>query len=125
MNEPRKRVDQYGVRDELATPEQLAARTAGRYDPRPASGVRIAQRLKLVCVRCGRPLGEVVDFEHRHLFHSLRTGTWTRMPSDLKCRDCYAPLEPSAIDLDAIERALGRAREKGRPITVKIGGAPK
>lgn len=113
--------DQWGVRDDLATPEQLAARWKGVYDPRPASGALVAVRVHLHCVRCNKHLGDVVEFEKRVLYHSLIDKQWQRQPVGLRCTDCFGPFE-FAVRADQIEQALERARAAGRPRALKIGG---
>ncbi len=120
----RKHVEQYGVRDALASAELLRARDKGHYDPRPASGRRIAQRVRIICGRCGNELGQIVDFEHRPLFHSERTRRWTRHPIDLKCT-CYGGGEAFVVDLDVLNAALEKARSRGRAVYQAIGDAPK
>ena len=112
---------QYGVRDELATSDELAARDKGIYDPRPASGARIAKRLTLLCGRCLTPLGEVHDFEKRPLYYSHRSHAWTRAPGKLKCRECFGPLDYFGMDLAEIEHELELARTRSKTRNVKIG----
>lgn len=116
--------NQFGVRDDLATPGELAARDKGLYDPRGASGDRGNVLVKLWCVKCGSQLGELVSFEKRDLFHSRRENTWTRGPSDMKCRACFLPLEGFPVDMDAINAAAETARHAGRTKHVKIGSKP-
>jgi hypothetical protein len=112
---------QHGVKDDLATPEQLAARDKGLYDPRPASGEHIATRVKLHCVRCGSHLGNVVEFEERLLFYSRSTQRWTREPRGLKCARCYAPLEGFGVDVVAIQKRVDDARHAGAARSLNIG----
>ncbi len=122
----RPRIDQYGVYDELATPEQLAQRQRGRYDPRSASGERVRVLVKLWCGRCGEHLGDVAEFAKRDLFYSVRADSWTREPSDLnlKCQTCSSAGEAFTIDWDAINTGIEKSRHAGRTKHVKIGGAP-
>lgn len=113
--------DQFGVGDQLATPDQLARRDRGLYDPRPSSGEFVARRVRLRCIRCGATLGHVDEYAHRILYHSVRENWWTRQPSGFKCRDCFAPLEEFKVNLDAIEAAVDRARHAGKVAQLKIG----
>lgn len=123
--EPEKRhLDQFGVEDDLATAEQLASRHAGVYDPRPASGEFVAVRVKLLCVRCGKHLGEVAEFEKRVLWHSIREGKWTRGPSGLKCKDCFPPLEEFPVDMYLVEATIEKAKRGKGSRTLKIGSRP-
>lgn len=118
--DPRRR-QQLGVRDDLATPEQLTARHQGIYDPRPASGAHVARRVELLCGSCGERLAEVHDFERRSLTHALQTNRWYRQPNDLKCRNCYEPLDYVGIDYEAIARKLQQSRERNKVERLKIG----
>ncbi|MCL2090882.1 MAG: hypothetical protein FWH11_06610 [Micrococcales bacterium] len=110
----------FGVRDDLATPDQLAARSQGNYDPRPASGEHVAKRVIIVCARCGKRLTEIHDFEHRHLAHDLQSGAWGR-GIRAKCSDCYGPLDLPRTDHEDLWRSLERARATKKVVTVKVG----
>src|SRR5690606_24667972 len=112
---------QVGVRDEMATPEELAARDKGAYDPRPASGPFVARRVRLRCARCGETVGHVDEYEKRILFHSVRTGRWARGLGGMKHPECYAPLETFAVDLGAVQRAFESARREDRLVQMKLG----
>lgn len=116
--------NQYGVVDPLATPEQIAARHQGHYDPRPASGEKGKVLVSLRCVHCGKTLGNVTDYAKRPLFYSESKKSWTRTPSGLKCKDCFAPLEGFPVDMDAINAAIEKARHAGRTKVLKIGSKP-
>lgn len=112
---------QYGVKDELATTEQLAARDKGRYDVRNASGPHIAKRVRAVCAECGNLLTEFHDYEKRPLSHDTQSGAWKRDLGASKCRQCFEPLAIVLIDQEAVLDALERARESGKVQTVRVG----
>lgn len=118
-----KRVEQWGVSDRLATPEQLAARKTGVYDPRDASGPHVALRVKVRCARCGQKTGEVHDFEKRILYRSMRDKRWYMSLSAArwKCTRCFDELEPITVDADVLQQKLDRAREDDTPTNVKVG----
>ena len=115
------RGDQYGVTDDIATGEQVRARDKGHYDPRKASGALVARRVKLRCGRCGSTLGHVDEHEHRTLWHSERTGRWSRRPSGIKCRECFEPLEEFRIEIPLVDAAIARARLTNAIVQLKIG----
>ncbi|GAA4852666.1 hypothetical protein GCM10023221_35650 [Luteimicrobium xylanilyticum] len=113
------------IRDPLANPEALEARAQGLYDPRKVSGRRIRVLVRFHCVRCSARLGELVQFEQRDLWHSLREEQWTQEPSGLKCQKCYGPFEPFGVDLDAIAKRAEAARTDGRARSLGLGDMPE
>jgi len=117
--EGRNHVEQFGVRDTLATPEQLSARSQGRYDPRDASGGFVATRVKLHCARCGAHLGNVVEFELRTLFFARQDARWRIGPGGMKC-PCFGS-DAFKVDLTAIEARVEVARNAGKPRSMNIG----
>ncbi|WJL95859.1 hypothetical protein QSU92_01130 [Microbacterium sp. ET2] len=119
------RGDTFGVKDPLATREQLGARDKGAYDPRPASGEFIRNLVVVRCGDCGERIATIEKYEGRILLHNAATGR--RYWSDLfrwslyRCASC----EPGLRDIvprntSKIESAIERAESDSRTVTVKI-----
>lgn len=112
---------QYHVRDHMATAEQLAAREAGRYDPRPASGAHVADLVVVRCVECGARVADVAQFERRRLARNVQTGRWYRdldRWSPFQCLACDR--DRGEVDVDKIAKVAARAASEGRKLTVKV-----
>lgn len=115
----RKRVQQFGVRDDFATADQLSERAEGRYDPRPASGARVRTLVKVRCARCGDLICTVDLFEKRPLVHHVQEKWWQRNFKSLRC--ACMPEGNYPVDGEQLTKALIGAIDKGRTLTFKAG----